>query len=260
MDGIIPWITLNKINEVGAVFKAQMLRFTIKFGGHMRFGKIDYINLLPFHVFIKRYARNSRFNAYIRHKRTYPSEINRLFHARKIDAAFISSIAARGKKCTGIGIVARRDVRSVIVVPDKIHQSDVESSTSNVLTKILGISGQVLIGDKGLKAYLELGGANVIDLAEVWNKQYGTPFVFGRLCYNAHADFYQKLAETFVEKRVKIPHYILMRYAEKSGIPPKAITDYLKKISYRIDSKAEKGLKKFYTLAKKQRQDKKKHK
>lgn len=219
----------------------------------MRFGKIDYINLLPFYVFIKRYARDSRFNAYIRHKRTYPSQINRLFHTGKIDAAFISSIAARGQKCTGIGIVARKDVRSVIVVPDKDHASDIESSTSNVLAKILGLSGEVLIGDKALKTYLMLGSDHVVDMAEVWNKRYGTPFVFACLCYNTHPEFYQKLADTFVKKRVKIPHYILIRYARKSGIAPKAIIDYLKKISYRIDGKAGMGLKKFHTLAKKQK-------
>lgn len=226
----------------------------------MRFGKIDYINLLPFAVFIKRYTKNSRFNAFIRHKRTYPSEINRLFQTRNIDAAFISSIAARGKNCTDIGIVARKDVQSVIVLPEKKNLSDIESSTSNVLAEILGIKGEVLIGDKALKANLEAGSQKVIDLAVEWQKKYGTPFVFACLCFNAHADFYRNLAKVFGRKRIRIPHYILMHYSEKTGIAPSAIKSYLEKISYRIDGKAGKGLKKFHTLAKKHIQDKKKHK
>ena len=60
----------------------------------MVFGKIEYLNLLPFHVFMKRYA-SSQAKAIMEHKKGVPAKINEAFINRRVDAAFISSIAAK---------------------------------------------------------------------------------------------------------------------------------------------------------------------
>lgn len=213
----------------------------------MRFGKIDYINLLPFYVFTKRHAHDSRFNAYIRNKKSYPSQINRLYKRRKVDAAFISSVYARNEHGMQVGIVARGAVWSVIALSDRESKEDFESSTSNVLAALLGVEGEILIGDKALRAYLEREGRNLVDLAELWHQKTGLPFVFARLCSHTYHKRYEAFARKFAGMKIYIPHYILQKYVQKTGIAAKDIKRYLKRIDYVIDKKAQKGLKKFYS-------------
>ena len=74
----------------------------------MVFGKIDYLNLLPFYVFMKRYTKSTRLQMSLHYKKGVPSKLNRDFAARRIDAAFISSITARHAKSVNVGIVARK--------------------------------------------------------------------------------------------------------------------------------------------------------
>ena len=56
----------------------------------MIFAKIDFINLLPFHVFIKKNITSSQLKASIEYKKSYPSSITNNFKKRKVDSAFIS--------------------------------------------------------------------------------------------------------------------------------------------------------------------------
>ena len=83
----------------------------------MIFGKIDYLNLLPFHVFLKRSRLSSQDKKIIEFKKGVPSKLNRDLRCRKIDAAVISSIESRKKryKKVSLGIVAKGDVKSVLV-------------------------------------------------------------------------------------------------------------------------------------------------
>ena len=118
----------------------------------MIFGKIDYINLLPFYVFFKKYINSSQIKAILEYKKSYPSNINDKFIKRKIDAAFISSIYSKKKQKTNIGIISYDKVDSVLCILGD-YQEDIESSTSNILAKILNIKGKVLIGDKALRYY-----------------------------------------------------------------------------------------------------------
>jgi len=212
------------------------------------FGKIDFINLLPFHVFIKRYARSTRFHQSLHYHKGVPSALNREFAMRRIDAAFISSITA--KNCThfGVGIVAQREVLSVISLPAP-DKADADSATSNLLSKILEINGEVLIGDKALRYYYS--GGEHIDLGELWYKRTGLPFVFALLCTHHHTDELRRLSRAFVSKKVKIPYYILMEASRKSNLNPEQITHYLKFISYKVGVKEEKGYKRFVSEAKK---------
>ena len=122
----------------------------------MRFGKIEFLNLLPFDMFIKSYPLPSRFKQILFAKSSYPSKLNQSFLFNRIDAGFISSIAGveshrklNGKYATKSGIIAKGAVWSVLV-RHVSPKADFQSDTSNALSKVLNLKGEVLIGDKAL--------------------------------------------------------------------------------------------------------------
>ncbi len=211
----------------------------------MLFGKIDYINLLPFYTFAKQKIKSSQLKQSIAYKKDFPSAINAKFKARKIDAAFISSVESkRGNfHCLDVGIVAKREIKSVLVKEGEFTP-DSHSATSNALAKQLGLEGEVIIGDKALRAYLK-DPTLYIDLAKVWYEKHKLPFVFARLCIHEKHRYYEKLSKNFIKTKVKIPQYILKKYAISRGISVSDINDYLKLVSYKIDAKAKRSLKKF---------------
>ena len=214
----------------------------------MIFGKIDFLNLLPFHVFIKRYARSTQFQQSLHYHKGVPSELNREFAMRRIDAAFISSITAKNCHHFGVGIVAQREVLSVLSLPNA-DKDDSDSATSNLLARILDIHGEVLIGDKALRYYYS--GGDHIDLGGIWHERTGLPFVFALLCTHHHTDELRRLSRAFVTKKVKIPYYILMEASRRSNLSFLQITHYLKFISYKVGVKEERGYKRFVEEAKK---------
>ena len=206
------------------------------------FGKIDYINLLPFHIFLKKQSLQNSFKQSIAYKQSYPSHLNKMLKHRKIDAAFISSIASANKnfKTIKTGIVAKKSVQSVLVKPGS-QKKDPHSATSNLLADILGLKGEVIIGDKALKAYLK-NKNDYIDLAQIWNEKYNLPFVFARLSVNKDYSFYKKLGIKFSNQKIFIPRYILDDYAKKRDVKAENIVTYLQHLSYKIDKKAQTGL------------------
>lgn len=214
----------------------------------MIFGKIEYLNLLPFHVYMKRYAKNSQQRHSLHYKRGVPSQINKAFKTRRVDAAFISSIASRRCKCLDLGIASRKEVKSVLLIPGE-NKIDIESATSNVLAKILDLQGEVIIGDKALKHYLKNKDDGAIDLAKLWFEQQKLPFVFARLCYHGKASKYKKLSKGFLRTSHKIPQYILQASSEKTQISKQDILDYLKLIQYKLDAHAILSLKRFLRLS-----------
>ena len=213
----------------------------------MIFGKIEYLNLLPFHVFMKRFTKSSSAKMSMEYKRSVPAQVNAAFHARRVDAAFISSISAVKSTYVGLGIIAKKSVNSVLVIPSKTSKKDKESASSNVLASVLGVEGEILIGDKALRYALK--NNDYIDLAELWNEKYNLPFVFALLCYHKDKKHYKKIEKEFLKREVRIPQYILEEAAQRTGVSKKEILEYLKLISYELDTQAQKGLKKFYKLA-----------
>ena len=215
----------------------------------MVFGKIDYINLLPFHLFLKKSSLQNSFKQACECQKSVPSAINKKFKKRSVDAAVISSIESQKKsiKTLPLGIVAKKNVCSVLVKKG-ICKKDPASATSNVLAKILGVNGEVFIGDRALKLYLQ-DPTSYVDLAQEWNDRFHLPFVFARLCVNKNYSFYKKLAKRFQKEPKKIPQYILTDYAHKRDIAAKDIKDYLSLISYKIDKKEQRGLKLFLKKA-----------
>lgn len=215
----------------------------------MIFGKIDYINLLPFHIFLKRSSLQNAFKASCERQKSYPSAINQKFKKRRVDAAFISSIESKRTaiKRLNIGIVAQKEVHSVLVKRGN-PKTDPASATSNMLARVLNVQGEVVIGDRALKLYIENPLAYT-DLGLLWHERYGLPFVFARLCVNRHYTFYKHLATHFERKPIKIPSYILQRYASQRGIAPQEIKHYLSLISYTIGKKENMALKLFLKKA-----------
>ncbi len=218
----------------------------------MIFGKIEYLNLLPFHVFMKRFTKSSQQSMSMHYYRDVPAKTNKKFISKKVDAAFISSIRAKRQKHVNLGIIARKEVLSVLVIPSKNDVKDIESETSNVLAKILNVQGEVLIGDKALRYYLQ--NKPHTDLAKKWNEKYSLPFVFALLCYHKDKALYKKIEKNFLKRKVNIPRYILNEASKRTDVSHHDILSYLKHISYDVDIKAKKGLEKFYKEAQKIKQ------
>ncbi|QOP42627.1 hypothetical protein FJR45_01125 [Sulfurimonas sediminis] len=212
----------------------------------MIFGKIEYLNLLPFHVFMKRFTRSTQQKLLMEYKKNVPAKINDAFVNRRVDAAFISSVKAKNSLHVNLGIIAKKEVKSVIVIPSDTDKKDAESASSNLLAELLHVKGEVLIGDKALR--YALADNDYIDLAQLWNEKYHLPFVFALLCYHKDKKQYKKIEKAFLKREVKIPQYLLQKAAKKTYIAPKEILEYLQLISYKLDYKAKKGLKKFYKI------------
>lgn len=215
----------------------------------MVFAKIDFINLLPFHIYMKKNIKSTQTKAIIEYKKSYPAAINKKFKRRKVDSAFISSIASRNEKKLNLGIIAKKDVLSVLLIPGE-YEKDFQSDTSNALAKVLNLEGKVLIGDKALRYYHNNEKKDFIDLAQYWNNKYKLPFVFAVLCYSANKKQLENLIKKFNKNHIKIPTYILNKYSKRTGISSKDILDYLKKIDYTIGIKEKRSLKLFLKLTK----------
>lgn len=217
----------------------------------MIFGKIDYLNLLPFHVFLKRSNLQNSFKKSIEFKKDVPSKLNRALYRKKIDSAVISSIESRRKKYKKLdmGIVAKKQVISVLVRKNSNFLLDPASMTSNMLSKVLGLKGEVIIGDNALKAYLKDGKESFYDMGEIWNKRMNLPFVFARFCYTKNGNLYKNLVKKFLSQKIKIPQYILKNYSKSRAISPNDIKWYLNYITYKINKKEKMALKIFLQKA-----------
>jgi len=214
------------------------------------FGKIEYLNLLPFHVFMKRFMRHNALKQSMEHYKSVPAKINDKFARRRVEAAFISSINSRKCRRPKLGIIAKEEVKSVLCLPKFPDQNDAESATSNVLAKVLNLQGKILIGDKALRYALEHD--DYIDMAKLWHERTHLPFVFATLCFHKKNSLAKKLETMFAKQsgHIKIPQYLLKKASAKSCVPPKEILSYLELIEYAFDAKSRKSLHIFLNKAK----------
>ena len=207
----------------------------------MIIGKIEYLNLLPFNLFL-RMSGIKHISIY-----SYPSKINSIFYQKKVDSAFISSIKSKNQRCLDVGIVAHKKVLSVLNCKGE-KRDDTQSETSNALAYLLGENGETIIGDKALKVYYKKK-RDCNDLATLWYKKFDLPFVFARFCINKDDEKYKKLMKKFLNKKIKIPQYILKREAKQLGISTKNVQEYLDLIYYKMGYKEKKSLKLFLKLS-----------
>lgn len=211
----------------------------------LKIGKIDYLNLLPFDVYLKKSSLSTQQKKMIAYRKSYPAKLNTDFLFSRLDAGFVSSIMASGRKniATNVGIIAKGEVWSVIVLP-KANQCDYQSATSNALAKVLKVNGEVRIGDRAL--LYKMQGGQYQDLGLLWWEKYQLPFVFGLFCLKKGSQEVQKMLKDFSTSKPKIPHYILIQSAKTSKIPPKEIRLYLQKIYYTLKNKEKKALDLFH--------------
>ncbi|MBS4240247.1 MqnA/MqnD/SBP family protein [Campylobacter vulpis] len=213
----------------------------------MIFGKIDYINLLPLHIYLKKYPLPSGIKASFERKKGVPSKLNHALYKGKIDAALISSVESVKKKYHNLdlGICANKRVLSVLVEKKTANQKDSSSASSNALASILKQKGRVIIGDRALKLYLERPNS-FIDLCELWYEKTNLPFVFARFSCTKHKTIYKKIFLPFAKSKIKIPNYILENYAKTREIDKKDILFYLEKvIYYKLERKEKRALAQF---------------
>jgi chorismate dehydratase len=217
----------------------------------LKFGKIEYLNLLPFRVFLERKISNSQFHKVSKRLRGVPSQINRAFLTKKVDSAFISSIHSKNLRCTNLGIIAKGEVQSVLIIKDNlINENDKSSETSNILAKVLAQNGKVIIGDPALKYRTKnKNSSNFIDLSELWFEKYKLPFVFARLCFHGSGNLIKKIEANFKKDSGWIPNYIIELESKKSGLNKNEVMNYLSKINYFCDWKSRRGLELFLSLA-----------
>lgn len=218
----------------------------------MKIGRIEYLNLLPFFVFLKQSPLTTATKQFAQSHHSYPAKLNMDYLFRRIDSGFISSFAARKQRLSCAGIVGRGKVQSVLAIIGE-RGEDEQSATSNALLQTLHINGRVLIGDRALVFYLAHDSSAFVDLAEAWFAKHRLPFVFGRFCYQTKSALHEKLARHFVQTRVKIPHYLLTQASRQTGIAPQHIRDYLCQIFYQIGAKERKSIRIFYTHCNAQR-------
>lgn len=211
----------------------------------LRIGKIDYLNLLPFDVYLKKSSLSTQQKKMIAYKKSYPAKLNKDFLFSRIDAGFVSSIMAMGRKKIGtdVGIIANGEVWSVIVIPTD-SQEDYQSATSNALAKVLGVSGEVRIGDRAL--HYKLGGGEYKDLGVLWWEKHHLPFVFGLFCLKKKSQQIQTMLKGFSKTKPKIPHYVLKQSSLSTQIPSQIIKEYLKKIYYTLTPKEKRALECFH--------------
>ena len=79
----------------------------------MVFGKIEYLNLLPFHIFMKRFTKSTQQSMSMEYKKGVPADVNKQFLQKRVDAAFISSIKAKNHSHINLGIIAIIEVLRV---------------------------------------------------------------------------------------------------------------------------------------------------
>lgn len=213
----------------------------------MIFGKIDYINLLPLHIFLKKSPLPNGFKKAMEYKKDVPSKLNKALFYRRIDAAVISSIESSRKKykTLDIGICANKKVQSVLVKKNSQNKKDEASATSNALAQTLRVNGEVIIGDRALRMYLQ-NPSEFIDLCTLWYEKTHLPFVFARFSCMRNKDFFKKILASFVRSKIFIPRYILEYYANSRQIRADDIKIYLKEIIYhKIAYKEKRALKLF---------------
>lgn len=216
----------------------------------MVFGKIDYINLLPLHIHLKKYPLPNGLKKAMEYKKGIPSKLNEELFYRRIDAAIISSVeSARAKyKNLDLGICANKRVWSVILEKNVKNAQDPSSATSNILAHLLGQNGKVIIGDEALRLYVQ-DKSRFTDLCSLWYEKTQLPFVFARFSCVRKKNFYAKILKNFTRVKIKIPCYILERYSKTRKISPRDIRDYLEIIYYKMGHKEHRALKTFLKMA-----------
>lgn len=255
----------------------------------VRIGMVNYINTAPIYEVWKEQVLPAEWQV----TEAPPSTLNRMLAADELDLGFVSSYeyAARPGRyqiLADLSISATGPVGSVYlfstVAPEQLDNKLVlmtgQSDTSACLLKIIleeffslrprYVTGDIFaptgsgevpaavlaIGDEALRLKLENTYPVQLDLAEVWNKKTGLPFVFA-VCA-VREEFIAKnktsvrqIRKTFLDCRTKgielLPE-ICDRVARRIPMDCEACSLYLRAMEYDLGPVKQDALYQFFTL------------
>ncbi|MGH9328358.1 MAG: menaquinone biosynthetic enzyme MqnA/MqnD family protein [Terriglobia bacterium] len=247
----------------------------------LRISVVQYLNTAPLAWGMLHGQQQGRFEIEF----TLPARCADDLRARKADAGIIPSIEylrIEGLEIVpGISIASKECVKSVIVVSKapleevRTVAMDNSSRTSVALTTILlrkfynrnfkaipadpnpaamlrQADAALLIGDPALKLSSAGSAFHIYDLAALWKKFTGLPFVFALWAGHRESGI-GKLSREFTASRdyglAHIPE-IAKEYAPRLAMSPEEIEIYLtQNIDYTLDEDNLKGLSVFFELA-----------
>ena len=244
----------------------------------LRLSVVQYLNTVPLIWGMLHGEQRGKFELQL----TVPSGCADAIAQRLADVGIVPSIEYQRldgvEILPGMSIASKHEVKSVLLL-SKIPLAQVQtvaldesSRTSAALVRILmqkfysrrvnfspaapepgemlrRADAALLIGDPALTYS---GSAEVYDLAHVWRKFTGLPFVFAVWMGHSGANLSRHHADFTASLDFGLAHIddIASEYAPKLGITPSAVKVYLtRNIDYSLDEENQQGLKLFYKLA-----------
>jgi chorismate dehydratase len=213
-----------------------------------------------------------------------PSELVAALRAKELDAALVSSIEAFQRPgyrfVEGIGIVAPREVRSVLLFSRK-PLADCQSLALDrasragaalariVLAEHARVPVKLLEEERAADAWLRIGdaalreahalvksprpGVVAHDLGGLWNGLTGLPFVFALWLVRPGAEVPPGAAEALAAARdrgVARAEALAAAAARDLGLPERDLVSYLRQAcAYELDARAVAGLEEFHRRA-----------
>lgn len=252
----------------------------------LRIGRIPYANLFP----IFYYFDQQRSRPDYRFIKGVPSKLNRMLREGKLDISPSSSIEYLKNKdkyliLPSFSISSSGPIESILLF-SKIPLEELvgktiavssESDTSVALLKIIlkeflslkckfktvklrtiksGLSSFpafLLIGDRAMKEARKSTAPHVYDLAELWHKHTGLPFVFALwIVRNETISEKRELLNKLSSDLIKANEYahknfplIAKKAMHKEWLTEKELVNYWKKISFNLTEKHMEGLRLF---------------
>jgi chorismate dehydratase len=255
----------------------------------VRIGMVNYINTAPIYEEWKAMSIDPAWQV----TTAPPSTLNRLLAADELDLGMVScyEYAARPDKyriLADLSISANGPVGSVFLfssVPpeeltDKLVLLTGQSATSVALVKIVleeffkiqpryavgdilntendagNVQAILAIGDDALRLDLQNDYQHKLDLAEVWRKNTGLPFVFAVFAVreefvNAHPETLKAVQQTLINCRENGRKHlfdICRNVAPRIPMKVDSCYDYLQKIQHNLGLKHQQALEKFFSL------------
>lgn len=255
----------------------------------VRIGMVNYINTAPIYEIWKEQVHRPDWQV----TEAPPSTLNRMLAADELDLGFVSSYeyAVRPEKykiLADLSISATGPVGSVYlfstVAPELLDEKLIlvtgQSDTSVCLLRIIleeflalrprYLTGDVFgpvssdekpaavlaIGDEALRLKYDNMYPVQLDLAEVWNRETGLPFVFAvcaarEECIARDASVVRKIREMFIDCRTKgmqhLPE-ICEQVARRIPMDCEACSLYLRAMEYDLGPDKQEALERFFTL------------
>lgn len=251
----------------------------------LRIGRIPYANLFPIFYYLDQQSQSD-----YRFIKGVPSKLNRMLREGKLDISPSSSVEYLKNKdkyriMPCFSISSSGPIESILLFSNlplvelggKTIAVSSESDTSVALLKIIlkeflslkckfktvklqtvksGLSlypAFLLIGDRAMKEARKNAALHVYDLAELWHKHTGLPFVFALWIVRKETVLNQakalnKLSSDLIKANKYAQKYfssIARKSRQKEWLTEKELVNYWEKISYDLTEKHMEGLRLF---------------